>query len=83
MRRMDDSKQADAERIASLGGPAKVAELLGYDKADGGVQRVHNWVTRGIPSRVKLDRPDLFLRPTVGVADSNFQAATQQASNAA
>ena len=47
--------------IKALGGPAKVAELLGYDK-DGGVQRVHNWVTRGIPSRVKVARPDLFMQ---------------------
>ena len=53
---MDNDKQL----IESLGGPAKVAELLGYDK-QGGVQRVHNWMTRGIPPRVKLERPDLFL----------------------
>lgn len=38
----------------------KVAELLGYAK-DGGVQRVQNWKTRGIPPAVKLERPDLFL----------------------
>ncbi len=51
----------DAELIRALGGPTKVAELLGYDKAKGGVQRVQNWLERGIPPRVKLDRPDLFL----------------------
>ncbi len=50
----------DKRLIESLGGPAKVAELLGYEK-HGGVQRVHNWMTRGIPPRVKLERPDLFL----------------------
>ena len=49
----------DRKLIESLGGPAKVAELLGYPK-QGGVQRVHNWMARGIPSRVKLERPDLF-----------------------
>lgn len=49
----------DAETIEALGGPAKVAELLGYDK-DGGTQRVFNWMSRGIPSKVKLQRPDLF-----------------------
>ena len=38
----------------------KVAELLGYDK-HGGVQRVDNWRRRGIPPKVKLERPDLFL----------------------
>lgn len=52
----------DKALIAALGGPAKVAELMGYDKATGGVQRVHNWLERGIPSKVKLERPDLFLR---------------------
>ena len=52
--------EKDAALIAELGGPAKVAELLSY--ADGGVQRVFNWTVRGIPSAVKLKRPDLFLR---------------------
>lgn len=51
----------DAELIDSLGGPARVAELLNLEKA-GGVQRVHNWKARGIPARVRLERPDLFLR---------------------
>lgn len=55
--RMED----DAQLIKDLGGPTKVAELLGYDKAAGGVQRVQNWLTRGIPPKVKLERPDLFL----------------------
>lgn len=50
----------DAALIRSLGGPARVAELLGYDKAKGGIQRVQNWLTRGIPPKVKLERPDLF-----------------------
>lgn len=52
---------SDSELIDSLGGPTKVAELLGLDKR-GGVQRVHNWKTRGIPAAVKLSRPDLFLQ---------------------
>jgi hypothetical protein len=50
----------DADRIKSLGGPAKVAELLGLDKRAGGVQRVCNWMTRGIPAAVKLNHPELF-----------------------
>jgi hypothetical protein len=50
----------DKALIERLGGPAKVAELLGYEK-DGGTQRVHNWTSRGIPAKVKLERPDLFL----------------------
>lgn len=49
----------DQELIANLGGPTKLAERLGYAKA-GGAQRVQNWMTRGIPAKVKLDHPDLF-----------------------
>jgi hypothetical protein len=55
------SLQADRELIQLLGGPTKLAELLGYKKP-GGVQRVQNWKDRGIPASVKLCRPDLFLR---------------------
>ena len=58
MRRMND-----ADLIRALGGPAKVAEMLGFDK--GGVQRVSNWRIRGIPAQVKLDHPHIFLRPMV------------------
>lgn len=49
----------DAELINHLGGPTKVAELLKYDK-QGGVQRVQNWLVRGIPAQVKLDHLELF-----------------------
>jgi hypothetical protein len=51
----------DIEIIKSLGGTTKVAELLGYDKKAGGVQRVNNWIYRGIPPKVKLEFPDVFL----------------------
>ena len=51
---------SDRQLIDDLGGPARVAELLGYRK-NGGVQRVHNWRTRGIPAAVKVERPDLFM----------------------
>ena len=47
----------DTEIIDALGGPAKVAALLGYE--DGGIQRVHNWRLRGIPYRVKVEHPEL------------------------
>ena len=50
----------DAEKIESLGGSTKVAELLGLEK-NGGPQRVNNWKTRGIPSKVKVDHPELFM----------------------
>lgn len=57
----NESMHQDYERIKVLGGAAKVAELLGFDKARGGVQRVHNWRERGIPAAVKVARPDLFM----------------------
>lgn len=50
----------DRKLIEELGGPTRVAELLGYEKY-GGCQRVHNWLTRGIPAKVKLEHPELFL----------------------
>lgn len=52
---------ADAEFIEKLGGPTKLAEILNYDKKVGGVQRVQNWITRGIPSSVKIEHPEIFL----------------------
>ena len=51
--------KSDAQLIKDLGGPSKVAEILGFK--DGGPQRVQNWITRGIPAHVKVMRPDLFL----------------------
>lgn len=54
-------RHPDAGLIIALGGPAKLAETLGYDKSAGGVQRIQNWMTRGIPSAVKVERPDLFM----------------------
>lgn len=51
----------DSELIKCLGGPTKVAELLKFEQA-GGVQRVQNWLTRGIPAQVKVDHPEIFMR---------------------
>lgn len=56
----------DKELIRELGGPTKLAVRLGYDKAHGGVQRVQNWITRGIPPQVKLDFPHIFLAAGFG-----------------
>ena len=50
----------DSQLIENLGGPTKVAELLKFDK-QGGVQRVQNWLTRGIPAHVKVNYPHLFM----------------------
>jgi len=61
----------DAKLIEELGGPTKLAELLGYDKASGGVQRIQNWKKRGIPASVKLERPDLFLADLIDRAQAS------------
>ena len=57
---MNTQIEKDKAMIQELGGPAKVADLLNYDKKKGGVQRVYNWTSRGIPSKVKLENLDLF-----------------------
>jgi hypothetical protein len=64
----------DKQLILYLGGPSKLCARLGYDKATGGVQRVANWMTRGIPSKVKVDHPDLFLRPAGDLPSAIEQA---------
>lgn len=73
----------DKKLITDLGGPAKVADLLGYTK-HGGVQRVQNWMTRGIPSKVKLDNPALFqpgaIRRATDLAPARGHGGRQPAS---
>jgi hypothetical protein len=56
----------DKDLIRKLGGPTKVAEMLSLDKSRGGVQRVSNWMSRGIPAAIKLAHPDIFLADLVG-----------------
>ncbi len=51
----------DAEIIQSIGGPAEVARLLGYER-NGGTQRVFNWLKRGIPDSVKLKHQKTLLK---------------------
>ncbi len=53
----------DAKLIDELGGPAVVADLLGYDKSKGGIQRVYNWKSRGIPSHVLLEHSKVLKTP--------------------
>ncbi|WHP06791.1 hypothetical protein QLH32_04785 [Acinetobacter corruptisaponis] len=50
----------DRKIIERLGGATKVAELLGFK-----VQRVQNWMDRGIPPKMKLEYPHLFLNPNI------------------
>ena len=54
-----NQRMNDAQLIESLGGPTKLAKLLGY-KGVSGARRVHNWIKRGIPSRVKLENLTIF-----------------------
>jgi hypothetical protein len=60
----------DKAIIDALGGAAEVARKLGLDPANGGVQRVHNWTTRGIPDAVKWNHQDIF-----GEAPAKTEAA--------
>ena len=61
------SIEADKEILLRLGGSTRVAELLGFkDK-----QRVQNWMTRGIPAKVKLQYPHLFLNPNIQSSKSS------------
>ncbi|WP_227874080.1 hypothetical protein [Cupriavidus metallidurans] len=62
---------ADWQLIESLGGPAQVAKLLGYDLKKGGIQRVHNWRVRGVPPSVKLAHPSLFLKELTNSQDAS------------
>lgn len=50
----------DKELIELHGGVARVAALLGNEVS---IQRVQNWVTRGIPAKIKLENPELFINP--------------------
>jgi hypothetical protein len=53
--------QSDRDLIARLGGPTTLAKRLGFNSK----QRVHNWLTRGIPPAVKLTYPKIFLKKVV------------------
>jgi hypothetical protein len=53
-----DQIQADKELIAVLGGPTVLSKRIGVNSP----QRVHNWLSRGIPASVKLAHPKIFLR---------------------
>lgn len=46
----------DKEYIQRLGGVKVIADYLKCD-----YQRVHNWLRRGIPAKVKVENPNLFL----------------------
>ena len=58
---MFNTSMSDKELIQQLGGASALARTLGYQLPDG-ARRVHNWTKRGIPSHVKVERPDLFMQ---------------------
>lgn len=64
----------DRKVIMALGGPTEVARRLGLDTKTGGVQRVQNWMTRGIPAQVRLDNLDLFGTPGAGATEGQESA---------
>lgn len=66
--------RTDAQIIDDHGGPAKVAEMLGYDPKSG-TQRVHNWKTRGIPPAVRLEHLELFGMPAAESATNQTKEA--------
>lgn len=65
----------DRKVIMALGGPTEVARRLGLDTKTGGVQRVQNWMTRGIPAQVRLDNLELFGAPTPSTAEGKVADA--------
>lgn len=44
--------------IGLLGGPKRVAEMLGFSHKPGAIQRVSNWRHRGIPPGILLAHPE-------------------------
>ena len=46
----------DQEIIQKLGGVKAISEYFGFK-----YNTVHNWLTRGIPSQVKVDYPKQFM----------------------
>ncbi len=66
-----ETLEADRRLIKELGGPTKLAETLGYDKARGGPSLVGNWCRRGIPPAVKIKWPHLFLRDLTAQANQS------------
>ena len=66
----------DTELIAHYGGPAKLARKLGFPE-QGGVQRIQNWTTRGIPPAVKVQFPEIFLNVPKTPARGEAQEAAE------
>lgn len=61
----ENTIEKDKKLLISLGGYSKVAKLT-----DNSPQCVFNWSARGIPAKVKLKYPDLFLRDLAEKSDA-------------
>ncbi len=48
--------------IDIMGGPTKVAQLLGIVNEKGAIQRISNWKKRGIPAQVMLTHSKIFAK---------------------
>jgi hypothetical protein len=70
---MSKAPQQDIALIHKLGGPAALADRLGYS-----VQRVQHWLVRGIPPAVKLQHPALFLPQFSPVAHEKRATPTRR-----
>lgn len=68
--------KADRQLIEQLGGPTKLAKQLRLSGTHP-VQRVQNWMVRGIPSAVKVQHPALFMPNWLASHASTAQAATE------
>lgn len=68
--------ERDAALIRQLGGPTKVVKAIGSDKKIS-VQRVQNWLTRGIPSQIKVEYPHIFMPELAPAPAHQGQAATE------
>jgi hypothetical protein len=55
-----DQIKSDKDLILVLGGTSYLSKKLQISK-----QRVHNWMTRGIPASIKLANPKLFLNKRI------------------
>lgn len=72
----------DRELIERVGA-AKLAAALGFDKKQGGVQRVWNWRMRGIPAAVRLQHGETLSALQASAAETPATPATEGARDAA
>lgn len=54
--------------IDVMGGPTKVAQLLGIGDEKGAIQRVSNWKKRGIPAQVRLNYAKVFAKFNIQIS---------------